>query len=128
LEGLSEAEYAKEVRQASIFINLSHAEGVAFAAMEAMRAGTLVAGFNSVGGQAELIGHGDRQNCILAENLDYVTLAYRIEPLLLDVLKGDMTRWQRIQQNALAFSATYTREAETQSITTMWQALLDITP
>ena len=36
LQGLSEAEYAAEVRQASIFINLSHAEGIAFALLEAM--------------------------------------------------------------------------------------------
>jgi glycosyltransferase involved in cell wall biosynthesis len=124
LDGLGEADYAREVREASVFLNLSSAEGLPCSLIEAMRAGTLVAGFNSVGGQEELVGAGPQQNCVLAENLDYVSLAYRLEPLLLDLIRGDLSRWDTVRQNALRFSATYTWEAEVESVVALWKDIL----
>jgi glycosyltransferase involved in cell wall biosynthesis len=124
LEGQTEADYARAVRRSSIFLNLSPAEGLPCAALEAMRSGTLVAGFNSVGGQRELIGSGEKQNCILAENQDYLTLARQLESPLVDLLAGNMSRWSGIRDNALAASAAYTREAEEASVVSLWRTLI----
>ncbi len=124
LEGLSQAQYAAEIRRSSLFINMSDAEGLPLSLLEAMRAGTLVAGYNSVGGQQELIGEGAMQNCILAQNLDYVTLAKRLEPVLEDILGGNMSRWSDIRNNAMRLSWQYTEDAEAASIVGAWREIL----
>jgi len=121
LGGLTEADYAREVRRSAVFVNMSPAEGLCCSVWEAMRSGTLVAGFNSVGLKHELIGDGDGQNCILAENMDYVELAYKLEPLLIDLLADNLSRWERIRDNALAAAAPYTPDAEEQSVLAMWK-------
>jgi hypothetical protein len=122
-DDMSEAEYAEQMRKSAIFLNMSHAEGLPCSLLEAMRAGTLVAGYNSVGGQRQLIGSGDKQNCILAENLDYPNLARLLEPALLDILQGDMSRWEHIRQNGKELSQSYTAEAEEASVLKMWKEL-----
>jgi glycosyltransferase involved in cell wall biosynthesis len=124
MEGLPEEDYAREVRQSRVFLNLSVAEGFPFSLVEAMRAGTVVAGYNSVGGQRDLIAEGEKQNCILAENLDYVTLAQRLEPLLLDVLRGDLSRWGRVIANGIELSNHYTREEEERTTLLAWKNIL----
>jgi glycosyltransferase involved in cell wall biosynthesis len=124
LEGLSEQDYAREIRQSSLFISVSAAEGLPFAMLEAMRSGTQAAGYNSVGGQRELIGDGSTQNCILADTMDYVTLAQRLEPLLSDIMTGDLTRWGDIRLNAIKASQAYTLEAEEESVVSMWKEIL----
>jgi hypothetical protein len=121
LADLAEADYAREVRRSAVFLNMSSAEGLCCSVLEAMRSGTLIAGFNSVGGKRELIGDGHGQNCILAENLDYITLAYKLEPLLIDLLADNPSRWERIRDNALATAAPYTPEAEEQSVLAIWK-------
>ena len=124
LSGLSQADYAREIRRSQLFLNLSHAEGFPFSLVEAMRAGTLVAGYNSVGGQRELVGDGPRQNCILAENLDYVTLARRLELLLDDMLRGDLSRWAPVIQNGIELSRPFTLEEEERTACQAWQEIL----
>lgn len=124
LDGLTEAEYATQIRRSSLFLNLSEAEGLPCSLLEAMRAGTLVAGYNSVGGQRELIGSGDRQNCLLAENLDYPALARLLEPMLEHLISGDMSPWKAIQQNALAAASAYTLEVEEASVVALWREIL----
>jgi len=123
LDRLPEAVYAQHVREASVFLNMSPAEGLPCSLLEAMRAGTIVAGCNSVGGREQLIGDGPEQNCILAQNLDYDTLARKLEPLLLDLLAGDTTRWDNLRQHALRTSAPFTPEAEAASIVQMWREI-----
>ena len=86
LDGMPETEYAAHVRRAQLFLNLSHAEGWPCSMLEAMRPGTLVAGWNSVGGKRELIGTGPNQNGIFVENLDYPELARAIQPVLEGIL------------------------------------------
>lgn len=123
LDGLGEAEYAREVRTASVFLNLSPAEGLPCSALEAMRAGTLVAGYHSVGGQRELVGSGPQQNCILADNLDYATLAQRLAPILDVLIAPGPVGWQPILDNAAQTSARYTRDAERCSLLEFWQSV-----
>jgi hypothetical protein len=125
MDDLAEADYARIIRQSSLFLNLSEAEGLPCSLLEAMRAGTLVAGYNSVGGRRELIGAGARQNCLLVENLDYPALARLIEPVLEAMLAGDLAGWAPIRQNALETAAHYSIETEEQSIVTLWRQLLD---
>jgi glycosyltransferase involved in cell wall biosynthesis len=124
LEGLSEGEYAGEVCRSRVFVNMSRAEGFPFSLLEAMRAGTLVAGYNSVGGQAELIGEGNDQNCILVENLDYPTLARKLEPLLLNILTSDMHPWDHVIQNGIKLSSRYSLEEEERSVIGAWRQIL----
>jgi len=125
---LSEVEYAREIRRSRLFLNLSPAEGLPFSMLEAMRAGALVAGYDGVGGQRELIGKGDKQNRILAGNFDYVTRAQKLEPVLLDIIKGDMSRWEPIIRNSIELSQHYTLEREEESVLAAWQALLSAPP
>jgi hypothetical protein len=124
LDGLPEAQYAAHIRQAQVFLNLSHAEAWPCAMMEAMRSGTLVAGWNSVGCKRDLFATGPRQNGVFVENLDYPELARAIEPVLLGILRGDLTPWDTIRANALASSQIYNEDAETQSVIAMWKSIL----
>lgn len=124
LEGLNESEYAAKVRGSTLFLNLSHAEGFPLTMLEAMQAETIVAGYNGVGGQKELIGQGKKQNCILAENLDYVTLAKKMAPLLADLAKGEGKKWEFLIANGLSLSARYTLEKEEASIIAVWKEIL----
>jgi glycosyltransferase involved in cell wall biosynthesis len=124
LRDLTEIEYAAVIRRASIFLNLSPAEGLPCSLLEAMRCRTLVAGYNSVGGQDELIPTGPNQNAILVENLDYPTLARHLEPILLNLLKGDSTDYVSIIDNAFNTSLQYDWDAEEASILSLWQELL----
>jgi hypothetical protein len=125
LDNLSEAEYARQIRRSSIFINMSPFEGLHIPVLEAMRSGTLVAGYNSVGTQREMIGAGEKQNCILAETMDYITLAQKLEPALLDLLGGNMNRWSGILKNGLDATTGYTPQAEDTSVLSMWTKILN---
>jgi hypothetical protein len=71
-----------------------------------------------------LIGSGAQQNCILAENTDYVSLALALEPVLHDILRGDMSNWSGILENAANLSAVYTEYAETNSVVAVWREIL----
>jgi hypothetical protein len=124
LDNMSEVEYAAEIRRAQLFLNLSHAEGLPCSLLEAMRAGTLVAGWNSVGGKRELIGSGNSQNGIFVENLDYPELAKVLEPVLCGIIRGNLAAWEPIRANALAFSQLYNEDAEIQSVLALWKNIL----
>ncbi len=89
-----------------------------------MRCGTLVAGYNSVAGQRELIADGPRQNCILSQNGDFFTLAQRLEPLLDGMLHDDLTPWRPIVQNGVECTAKFTPEAEDSATWAAWQEIL----
>jgi hypothetical protein len=128
LDSLSEIEYARLVRSAGVFLNLSAAEGLPCSLLEAMRSGTLVAGYNSVGARDELVGEGERQNCILAANADYPHLARLLEPALKDLLAGDLSPWVRVIHNGIQTSNAYTREAEEASVLAMWRGLIGARP
>ena len=120
LKDLNETDYAVRIRESSIFLNLSTAEGLLNSCFEAMAAGCIVAGFNSVGGQDMLVGQGALQNSIVAQNGDYVSLAYRIEPLLQDLLNNNRQPWEQIIQNGINRAARHTPAAEEKSVIDFW--------
>jgi protein O-GlcNAc transferase len=123
LEGITEDIYAAEVRKSSIFLNLSAAEGYPTSCLEAMAAGTLVAGYDSVGGREILCGRGVNQNCILAPNGDYVSLAYALEPVLRDLLRGKSQRTAAIISNARKAVSDITMTNERQSLISFWDSI-----
>ena len=124
-DNLTEDAYAAEIRKSMLFLNLSPAEGLPFSMLEAMRSGALVVGYDGVGGQRELIGQGERQNCVLSGNCDYVTLAQRMEPLLADILAGGLAPWERVIRNGMDLSNEYTMEKEEGTVVAMWREILD---
>lgn len=121
LADLREEEYAAEIRAASIFLNLSTAEGFPTSCVEAMASGTVVAGFDGVGGR-DLLRHGE--NCILAPTGDYVTLAYTLAPLLDNLLNGGAAAWKELRENGFKTAAPLTAESETRSLVQFWQSVL----
>lgn len=120
LEGLSEDRYAAEIRKSALFLNLSAAEGYPTSCLEAMAAGAMVAGYDAVGGREILCGHGADQNCILAPNGDYVSLAYALEPVLRDLLQGRSQGAAAIRSNARKAVSDITLENERQSLLSFW--------
>jgi Glycosyl transferases group 1 len=120
LDGLSEDQYAAHIRRASIFLTTSLAEGFPTSCLEAMAAGAIVAGYDGVGGRDLLQGDGTDQNCILAPNGDYLSLAYRLAPLLDDVLRSTMGRWHAIIKQALRTASTFTFSQEAADVVRFW--------
>ena len=121
LDGISEENYANEICTSSIFLNTSMAEGLPTSTLEAMAAGTIVAGYDSVGGRTMLAGNGASQNCILAPNGDYVSLAYALEPVLTDLVQGQMKNWAPIIANARHTASQLTLENERESLISFWK-------
>ena len=121
LDGLSEAEYAREIGRSSIFINVSLAEGYPTSCLEAMAAGTVVVGYDSLCGRNILYGQGPEQNCVLAPNGDYLALAYALEPVLKDCISNKMEKWRSIIAGGLRAAASVTVERERRSLISFWR-------
>ncbi|MCP4748729.1 MAG: glycosyltransferase [Desulfobacteraceae bacterium] len=121
LFNLPQAVYAENIRNASVFLNLSPAEGFPSSCVEAMQCETLVAGFDAVGGQ-QILQNGN--NSLLAPNADYPALAYALSPVLSDLLTGSFDTWQPLLENAKNLTASYTLEAEAESLIRFWQSVL----
>ncbi len=125
LAGLGQAEYAAAVRDASVFLNLSSAEGLVYSCLEAMRAGTIVAGYESCGGRGTLVGSGEARNCLLAPNGDYFTLAELLAPLLDDIIAGRMDAWRDVVRNGRRLATPHTEAAEESSVVEFWKAVFE---
>lgn len=123
LNGMSESEYAAQIRQASIFLNLSMAEGFPTSCMEAMASGALVAGYDAVGGQELLRGEGANQNSFIVPTGDYVSLAYALEPILNAIVEGNMDMFSSILTKAKSTSDTLTAKNETDSLLSFWHGI-----
>lgn len=123
LDGLTEEEYAKHIREAAIFVNVSTEEGILNASFQAMRCNTLLAGFDSIGGQGTICGDGDEQNYLVAQNGDYLSLAWLMEPLLEDLLSGRLNNWEKQRKNAFDLVSFMTKELEEESVISLWKRL-----
>ncbi len=121
LDGLDEDSYAEHVREAAIFLNMSQAEGLAHACFEAWHSGALLCGYSSIGGQRVFVGGGDQQNSLIAETGDYLTLAWLMEPLLDDLLKGEFSHWEKIQLRGHSIAMTMNRENFQNELIAFWQ-------
>jgi glycosyltransferase involved in cell wall biosynthesis len=124
LDGLSRAEYAAEVRRASIFLNLSSTEGIGISMIEAMGAGCLVAGYDGVGTRGIVIGGGPERNAVLVQCGDYASLAYVLDPILTGLLGGSLAPWRKIVEAGRATAARHTPESEERSVLEFWRRML----
>jgi len=123
LNNLSEQQYAEQIRKSIMFINLSEAEGYPTSCLEAMAAGTIVAGYDSLGGRDLLHMQGADQNCYLAPNGDYISLAYLLEPVLKTLLQGNLSSQSQIITNALNTVADINLENEHRSLIKFWESV-----
>ncbi len=123
LDKLTTTEYAAEIRKAAVFLNLSMAEGFPTSCLEAMAAGTLVAGYASMGQGSPLKGEGPDQNCLLSPIGDYISLARSLEPLLSEMAAGDMGRWNRILSNGIKTVSDLTMASEERSLIRFWRSV-----
>lgn len=123
LQGLSETAYSARIREAAIFLNLSEAEGYPTSCAEAMASGTLVAGYDSVGGRQLLIDRGPHQNCLTVPAGDYVSLAYALEPVLKALINGQWKNLRPVLANAQASIQSLTIENETKALISFWRGL-----
>lgn len=98
---LSEDEYSHEIRTSKLYLTVTSREGANISVLEAMSAGCLVIGFSGVGGADFMIGHGDRQNCILIENDDLPAIGRAIEDVVAR-LDADPRSFDPIIRNGLA--------------------------
>lgn len=122
--GVPEPEYAAQIRKAAVFLNLSRAEGFPTSCLEAMASATLVAGYDSIGGRGWLIGDGKGQNCVLAPNGDYISLAYQLEPVLDSLLKNQWARYVPLLKQALKTVAGLTPDNEAKALLSFWHEWL----
>lgn len=121
IDGVSQDQYASEIRKSSVFLSTSMAEGFPTSFLEAMAAGTIAAGYDAIGGKDILIGEGSYQNCVLAPNGDYLTLAYALAPLLDDIISGRMDKWYNLIANAQSTASKLTVENEALALIAFWR-------
>ena len=121
LDGLSEQAYAAHIRRSAIFLSTSLAEGFPTSCLEAMAAGTIVSGYDAVGGKEILCPDGNDQNCILSSNGDYVSLAYRMDPLLDDLIENRMDPWHPMITRARQTALQFTPHSEAESLIAFWK-------
>ena len=100
LRELSEDEYARHLREATVYITTNMQEGMNTSVLEAMACGCLVVGYSGVGGGVYMKNEGTAQNCILVENGNVPALGERLETVLRQ-LSADPAAYGEIIQNGL---------------------------
>lgn len=124
IDGLSQQAYASQIRQSALFLSTSMAEGFPTSCLEAMAAGALVCGYDGVGSKDILRSDGKSPNSLIASNGDYVTLAYKMAPMLDDLIHDRMDRWDPVINSARRTADGYTAENEASSLITFWKRIL----
>lgn len=123
LNGLPVEQYATQIRQASIFLNLSMAEGFPTSCMEAMASGTLVAGYDAIGGKELLRGRGADQNSIIVPTGDYISLAYALEQPLNSILEGNTNNYSSILSKAMTTASEFNSREEADALLSFWSEI-----
>lgn len=100
LKDLTEEEYSKQLVEAKIFLAASLEEGVHASVLEAMASGCVVVCFSGVGGNDYMIRDGDKQNCFLAENGNYLELGRTLEQVIIQ-WENDSHIYDLVIQNAI---------------------------
>ncbi len=124
LSGLSLEAYAAQIRQSAIFLSTSLAEGFPLACLEAMASGALVAGYDAVGGKEVLAPDNTDPTSIMAPNGDYASLAYRLAPVLDDLLAGNGHRWHPLLERARQTALNCSPGKENSDLIAFWRSVL----
>lgn len=111
LRELSEVEYARHLREATVYVTTNMQEGMNSSVLEAMACGCLVVGYSGVGGRVYMEPEGQEQNCILVENGNVPDLGQRLETVLREMAsKSDA--FSRITENGLWTASAYQNAAD----------------
>ncbi|MDE0142361.1 MAG: glycosyltransferase [Caldilineaceae bacterium] len=106
LRELSEDEYARNLREATVYVTTNMQEGMNTSVLEAMACGCLIVGYNGVGGSVYMEAEGPAQNCILVENGNVPALGRKLETVLRS-LAGDPDAYARITEKGLETARAY---------------------
>jgi glycosyltransferase involved in cell wall biosynthesis len=119
LSNLSEAEIAKAMSEANVFLSLSRLEGFGLTPLEAMAAGCIVAGFTGIGGRE----YATAKNGFWAEEDDFPGCIAQLKAALDLAQKQDSTReaYTKTCQETLA---AYTPEIFRHAVTEAWGRIL----
>jgi hypothetical protein len=124
---LAEADYARALRAARLYLPPSAMEGFNLSALEAMACGCIVVGYHGGGGRAFMRGAGPSRNCVLVENGDLPAYG----PVLEDVLRTlarDPDAYSELIANAVATAAPYHDEAAEAGSLAGFYAKIGLTP
>ena len=106
LRELSEDEYARHLRETSVYVTTNMQEGMNTSVLEAMACGCLVVGYSGIGGGVYMKGDGLSQNSILVENGNVPALGEQLENVLLQ-LSADPAAYGRVIENGLQTARAY---------------------
>ncbi|NET11147.1 MAG: tetratricopeptide repeat protein, partial [Symploca sp. SIO2B6] len=121
---INEADYAHQLRQASVYLASSFLAGANISVLEAMASGCLVVGYHGVGGREFMVGEGDRQNCILVENGNLPAFGLALEQVLRN-WHNDPKQYDQVVQNAIATARAYQNQTQqAECLATFYRSLL----
>ncbi len=111
LRELSEDEYARNLRESSVYITTNMQEGMNTSVLEAMACGCLVVGYSGIGGRVYMEPEGPEQNCILVENGNVPALGQELETVLRE-LAAQPDAFSRITESGQATARAYQNPEE----------------
>ena len=124
LRELSEDEYARNLREATVYVTTNMQEGMNTSVLEAMACGCLVVGYSGIGGGVYMEKDGPRQNCVLVENGDLPALGRQLESVLRRLF-ADADAYGEVIQNGLITARAYQDpEAEAESLQAVYAPLV----
>lgn len=124
IDNLSIIDYASVLKQSQIFLSTSPHEGINRSILEAMACGCICCGYHGIGAKDYICNEGTNKNFILAENMDYISLAKLLCDTLKKVIDGDPII-EQIRHNAMKTAAKFNTVSESESILQFWKQFVD---
>ena len=124
IENLNIQDYARLLRDSTIYLTTSISEGFPRPILEAMACGCVCIGFDGIGGRDFIIDSGSDQNFILAETMNFFDLAKKLEEIVPKLRTND-SQIEKIRQNALATAAKFSPDLEAESVLRFWRAFIE---
>ncbi len=123
LRELSEDEYARHLREASVYVSTNMQEGMNTSVLEAMACGCLVVGYSGIGG-FYMEGAGEARNCLLVENGNLPAFGEQLEKALRR-LSVDPAAFAPVIRNGRRTAASYqSPDDEAESLLSVYAPLV----
>ncbi len=123
IENKSINDYARLLRESSIFLATSAHEGIHRSVIEAMACGCICVGYDGIGAKEYIVPDGENQNFVLAENMNYIELTQKLEETIKQINEGN-PQISIIKNNAVETAAQFSQEIEKESILKFWKKFL----